>query len=104
MGYKAGMPEAYIIAEDKRAPQHASQRTPLARSQKGGRRDETRVERERKGKLKRQAKRRKIFSQRTAYNVDGDDDDRVLLFNLTHTLPQPLFSVSRAVLIDLSDS
>lgn len=57
-----------------------------------------------RGNSKRQAKRRKIFSQRTAYNVDGDDDDRVLLFNLTHTLPQPLFSVSRAVLIDLSDS
>jgi hypothetical protein len=45
MGYQAGMPEAYIIAEDKRAPQYASQRTPLGRSQKASRRDETRVER-----------------------------------------------------------
>lgn len=58
-----------------------------------------------RGNSKRQAKRREDLL--TAYSIqrsDGDDDDRVLLFNLTHTLSQPLFSVSRAVLIDLSDS
>jgi hypothetical protein len=61
MGYNAVMPEAYIIAEDKRAPPYASQRTPLEdkravdvtkRVWKGNGR----------GNSKRQAKRRKIFS------------------------------------------